>query len=901
MSDNYSFYVNQSALRETLEKYINMESILLQVKDNCINIFDLLLNFSGCVIDTFIADFDFFMNAGDYDEAYKKVKLMRELLEEVMYEVNKLLSRCEGFKDQLESDNYVEPGIPLIGEVRNINGGRLALNYEKVPVIKNLCEEIAEKNHHIRETLKGIIWDCYGIVPGIADDMDAVDVAARRINRVLNFRDSFEVYERGIRLLESEIEFRVKSSIEGHKNINKFIYRDLEDEKYRYMSNEELKFFILKLEANDDAEKMIDIATDIMSRDPSEWTVNEVNFLADTLDYAYNTGNVDMLNAYLSEMLNVSYIPREQAADSQYIISGDIGIISSVMQQLDIMEQGELYYTLNRIANMECSVPYTEREIPLDVKSETFSVHTEQISGRWHITVVADEKLIDDDMESNIFTITAYDMNEIISPEDEQLLLKLGFLNTEVQNMRMSIVTDSDVMFWDKMAALDYEEAFAVDPREFSTTGEQEFTRFANSLLYFEGGEEKLTTFINALLETNKERCFNQENAYYQVYLDILQTNSYKDSSMLEMSMWNVDLTDANIAEIKQYTQEVLMMNGLWSTLDMGTGIECFPERSGWNDLYGYGDGECTYQIQNLVYKTDDEDIPQLIYDLGLVKENEKEYIYSETREDNELKVSGSVMVNWDPEDTIYGEVAVAYREIDEEINALANRYYYNQFLNGSEFVSSFFGGNKYVDISTTVGIDSLRWVDINGSEDTQAAVEQIGNRLEMLPPVQEGLDVVSAYLEYVEEKKDLLTQREKIGTDTIMGQWGSSVTGRIGGELYVTYEGIFNPEIIQRVQEIEKYGLNDVLEQVNPNPDISSLVSEGGEAESQSLADMILADNSSEEVAEYLNILLYGRDDGDIKILDMKPEFLSECFALIYEKGNVNGYQYVREGVEEK
>ena len=112
MNRGFDFRIKQSVYVQALETYKKMETLLdaertkQQEKAASMN-----QNWNGISAAAYQNASKFYYDQGKYEETYNQVKGMRSLREETLPTMNALLSRCEGFVDQLNSDSYIEPTV----------------------------------------------------------------------------------------------------------------------------------------------------------------------------------------------------------------------------------------------------------------------------------------------------------------------------------------------------------------------------------------------------------------------------------------------------------------------------------------------------------------------------------------------------------------------------------------------------------------------------------------------------------------------------------------------------------------------------------------------------------------------------------------------------------------------
>ena len=206
MDNTYDFKLQQLNLVEALALYRQLEQILEEEKERLEpEIMNMGSEWGGQAAEDTLAGLYAFLENGEYAKTLQKVTMMRTLLEENLPQINDLLARCEAFDAQFDSDDYVEPYKPVEGDNTIHNAGVLAINYTNGRHIPPLCDAISEEGHRVGANLKKILTDCADLLPDSAEDMEAVDRAVRKLDRVLNYKDSYVLYAKGVEALEFDL------------------------------------------------------------------------------------------------------------------------------------------------------------------------------------------------------------------------------------------------------------------------------------------------------------------------------------------------------------------------------------------------------------------------------------------------------------------------------------------------------------------------------------------------------------------------------------------------------------------------------------------------------------------------------------------------------------------------
>ena len=219
MSSLNEFRIEQPSLVQALDKYREMEKVLEEEYDSLQDVIIQSSNeWQGAASEALVSEMEYFLNEGDYNTAYENVKTMRMCMEDTLEQVNALLARSEEFPKQLHSSTYIEPMRPAMGDNTVRNGGVLYLDYGKVAVIPDLCDQVCEAAEYLGNVLKQYMEDCEGIMDGIPTYISRVDEAVRKIKRIENYKLSFQKYVQSVMALENDVPLIKRTDKQKDKN-----------------------------------------------------------------------------------------------------------------------------------------------------------------------------------------------------------------------------------------------------------------------------------------------------------------------------------------------------------------------------------------------------------------------------------------------------------------------------------------------------------------------------------------------------------------------------------------------------------------------------------------------------------------------------------------------------------
>lgn len=218
---DYDFRINQKVCRNTLDKYdVLIHKLEREKEKQQQNIKSMRTDWTSESAHAFEEGLNTFLEKGDFNKVHKDMKSMKSLLEDILPEINVLLARCEGFVEQLENDEYVEPERPAGDDNIVRNGGILSMNYTETDVVKSICDQICQTTICLRDAMIATMGKCSGIMSGVDHEQSRVCAGANKLLRLSNYKHSLQIYETGIKALENDIDIRLKKNISGAFRMN---------------------------------------------------------------------------------------------------------------------------------------------------------------------------------------------------------------------------------------------------------------------------------------------------------------------------------------------------------------------------------------------------------------------------------------------------------------------------------------------------------------------------------------------------------------------------------------------------------------------------------------------------------------------------------------------------------
>ena len=230
MNSLNTFRIEQPSLVQALDKYREMEKVLVEEREKLQDIIDRgTLEWQGSASEATVQEVSFLLTEGNYNMAYENVRTMRTCMENTLEQVNALLVRSEEFPKQLQSSAYIEPMRPAKDDNTIRNGGVLYLDYGKAMIIPELCEEVSEAATYLGNVLIQQMEACRGIIDDVPGYINRVEEAVHKIKRIENYKQSFQGYVQGVRALENDVYVQLscvqQSNTENSYNEDSFVLR----------------------------------------------------------------------------------------------------------------------------------------------------------------------------------------------------------------------------------------------------------------------------------------------------------------------------------------------------------------------------------------------------------------------------------------------------------------------------------------------------------------------------------------------------------------------------------------------------------------------------------------------------------------------------------------------------
>ena len=849
MSNEFDFRIKQSVYVQALDTYKRAEERLAEEREaQKSNMSYMRNNISGSSSDALeIATSSFFSPYGAYDKAWAQVKCMREMLEETLPEINALMARCEEFPEQLQSDSYIEPIRPAEGNNTSRNGDILSLNYDKVAVIKDTCDQIAELGQEIGSELESIMESCEGVLGDLSDEIEEVRAATRKIKRVLNFKDSFQKYEAGIKALEFDMILMLKT-LSGDADI---YAEQLNMSKEEFIKNIELLESATELLAGYAqiyGEETYDRAVALLVCDEKGKYAFEEVLQSESISEA---DEIALANVY--DML----FAKVELAEEEGSILQEKAILEKYLESLYQIETVDKYMT-------NTGLPYTVSYVSANDKMierlsnritgentlakqtlENLQGDKMEILGAWFkemglfdmsvskVTELYQTQLVDVDMKFTDLGIVldimacpkasgrdvvpdsgkeSYRVNGINKTEryvcalGETVLGRmegLGYSTDDIVQMYMLTENEKDVEFLGEIVKGNYKEAFNVPIEALGENTKMNLGYYSVRLgELLESGNTELQNFVNGILYVDENRCYN--TGYLpENYLELLtvQTGAIRECYTAQL------FAGVEGEEARKYSRVISHMYSLWNALYMEMEKGDIKAGDYYNNKW-YSRGECGVQISGLglseiTVKGEKIKGENICFDMNLLDNENQDVIAT-------MKMSTEIA--WSPDET-HGDYGLKERkELLQEIDNLWAK----------QSIETMYGLAKiyYPGITDVVDL-GISVIEGKASDISSNIKSQSINGKEVSKEGKCVLDVISGITGYMEARKALEEEYSNSVHEDMLSWFYSANEYYAGGECTYLEDGIYNYDVIQGIRKWDEEGIEYIIhdnEIVNTN-----------------------------------------------------------------------------------
>lgn len=669
------FRVNQSAWRETFEIYKEMQGLLASEKElQAMNTQFIADGTSGKMITEILTSSKSYYEKGDYKAAYDNITDMYKLMHCTMSDINTLLKVNENFLANINSDTLVDTPEISSDYEGIINGGILSLNYAEIEDINEICPQICQDTKNISDQMKTTMDSCGDLISNVGTYQDMVDSACKKVQRLENFRTSFQKYAIAIKSLESELttgfaKIAKQTTATPYYTTGMFavqhpwsMIKDV-DTKYNLkgLTEDEIKGLAERFAESNDTVAMVQVAKQIFAKDVSKWSDAESYFIANTLNHGFEKSEVELIEYYFGQMMTEEYKNHHYEWHTQnglwtadYVVKPNTAMIDKIMEYLNANDEGELYYTLNRLSKIEVDGGKISKGSAMisEMDGGVFEIEVcKSENGKLQINFKAGELGIftNELVPEEIVTLTTYDMNEL----SDTYLKKLGYSSEYIEYMKTNAITDADIGMLENIFAGHYKEAFDTPIDQLSEYMKMGLSAYSIKLceLFNDGNVEELTKFTNGILYTDKDRCVYAGNEYRpEDYFEILTVHTGFLRDLYTAQILSGDLYGE---DVKNFSENINEMYSYWYALYavMYDGdIKIDP-------ILWYSQGDCVVCLEDLKREGD-----SISFDLNLYPTDYSEILNTQ---------SVSSKVAWTPSESNGDYSLTTIKNIEKQMDNL--------------------------------------------------------------------------------------------------------------------------------------------------------------------------------------------------------------------------------------
>lgn len=198
------FEIKLRAWKDSLDAHRVMEAFMTEKMDEQYALIDSLQEkWHGAAANMFRERYLYMLRNGKYAKVYRRIRSIRQMMEDYLPKLVNLTSKCEQLPEQLDYDYYSAPWN-IFNENIYYNAGYLYLDIDYKGNIDFLCDEIHEKNQAARNLLDDIMDECSDLI-NFSEEREWNAQAFRKISRVQNFRLAFDEFATEVERLDEEM------------------------------------------------------------------------------------------------------------------------------------------------------------------------------------------------------------------------------------------------------------------------------------------------------------------------------------------------------------------------------------------------------------------------------------------------------------------------------------------------------------------------------------------------------------------------------------------------------------------------------------------------------------------------------------------------------------------------
>lgn len=511
-------------------------------------------NWQGNQSEKTLSMINWSLEDGYHAKALAYTRGMAEIMEEYLPLIRQLMARREQIGKNLCQDEYAEPDFGLIQE------DELIINYDYIASVDADCDGALIRGRNAVRILEEMIdetEECAGDYVDLSNVKELLEEGKRKLERIEHYKDAFDDFSRKMRDFEDSMSFDLKAKM-----------REIGDETDIF---ESMATIIIDnvMQVAEVENKRMEMLKSILEKDTSEWTQEDIEYIAREYTNAINEKDVDTLNDIAAVICkNIFEVEETQACWFYGSYYGGIpqDIRLSLLACIDPKTEGEAYFTLSRMSSVDFNIEVNIGMYPYD-KYET----TLQFSVDENGQLIADLKCVnhfygDEEIEGEL----KFKSEDLYEAVDVQNMSLLGFNDEELIAILSGAVTETDAELIVQLCSCktedEYVKLFKNDPAGLSTEATMSYYLYSYGLLersfrldtdgniYADEtyNFEQLTAFLNGILAKPEgtmgeySECMIGAETYTLDYLAVMAENTKK---MLEVNSALIYSDYDNISE----------------------------------------------------------------------------------------------------------------------------------------------------------------------------------------------------------------------------------------------------------------------------------------------------------------------------------------------------------------
>lgn len=522
--------INIEAHKRTLAALLELETTMINERENQNQYVDEMRpGWHGETADTFLIGMPYMLGYGLYERTLDQVKQVRTIMEDALPTIVSLKSRCDTF------DNCLKGTVP---DSTLAATGNLMLDTDKAGEIISALENIISYNESVYEDLNNIMSACGGLVD-FGNCQESLDAAYSKIKKGIGgLKVALIAYRIQVLNLDKELSLKYAETYDSTD--------------YNGMVQHTLMCY---------EDSTIESIRSILEKDASEWSSEDEEFLAETLDKAFQQKSVEIINLYIEYLVKENTY-QNGTFKTGYIAQTDTDAVTCILNAMEKAGMtGEAFYTLNRLNNYA----YTQEK-----KGEGLVfIH--------NVSVVNGDICIKMDIRNNnkivnTMSFTSVDMKkEIQLTEDME---KLGFTEADIEAFRRRVYSEGDIEFLKLLTGQNYADAFEYKISNCSSLTGENIVSYIMQLEYTNNCAEQEKIINTLLCNTEFNNEFHKgclmENSTHGEYIDLILLTLDQDMTATKafVSGKYKEMSQDELLEQYDYESRLFRQSSLWAAVD---------------------------------------------------------------------------------------------------------------------------------------------------------------------------------------------------------------------------------------------------------------------------------------------------------------------------------------------